>query len=111
MLYLREMAACVLVLIALLTPVAAQGPSGPEPSDDHSGSASLQGYVRDSRGRAISAATVSLRSSSGTRTLTAHSDTHGAYRFSELLEDVYTLRVVMSGYDEITLDRCLLGAR
>jgi tetratricopeptide (TPR) repeat protein len=112
MLYLREMAACVLVLIALLTPVAAaQGPPGPKPSDDHTGSASLQGYVRDSCGRAISAATVSLLSSSGTRTLTTHSDTHGAYRFSELLEDVYTLRVVMPGYDEITLDPCVLGAR
>ena len=112
MLYLREMAACVLVLIAVLTPVAAaQGPPSPEPSDDHTGSASLQGYVRDSRGRAISAATVSLRSSSGTRTLTAHSDAYGAYRFSELLEDVYTLRVVMPGYDEITLDPCVLGAR
>lgn len=110
-LYLRQTAACVLVLSAVLTPVAAaQGPPGPGPYDNHAGSGSLQGYVRDSRGQAISAATVSLRSSTGTQTLTIRTDADGAYRFSGLRGDVYTLRAVMAGYNEITLDPCVLGA-
>jgi len=110
MLYLRQTAACVLALSALLTPLAAQGPPGPAPYDNHAGSASLQGYVRDSHGEAISAATVSLHSSSGTQTLTVRTDADGAYRFSGLRGDVYTLRVVMTGYKEITLDPCVLSA-
>jgi tetratricopeptide (TPR) repeat protein len=111
MLYLQQTAACSLVLIALLAlAVAAQGPHSPEPYNDHAGSASLQGYIRDSRGQAISAATVSLRSSTGTQTLTIRTDADGAYRFSGLRGDVYALRVVMAGYNEITVDPCVLGA-
>ncbi len=110
MLYLRQTAACVLVLIALLTAAAAaQGPPSPEPSDGHAAAASLQGYVRDPHGKPISAASVSLRSSNGNQTLTIRTDADGAYRFSGLRGDVYTLRVVMAGYNEITLDPCVVG--
>jgi tetratricopeptide (TPR) repeat protein len=112
MLYLRQTAACSLVLIALVTlPAAAQGPHRPEPSNEHAASASLQGYVRDSRGQAISAATVYLRSNTGTQTLTIHTGADGAYRFSGLGEDVYTLRAEMPGFDEITLDQCVVNAK
>ena len=110
-----RLAACALVVISVLTPFAASGrPVQDLPnqrrSDDHAGAASLRGYVRDSRGQAISAAIVSLRSSTGTQTLTIRTDANGAYRFSGLLGDVYTLRVVMAGYSEITLDPSVLGA-
>ena len=112
MFYLRQTAACSLVLIALVTlPAAAQGPHRPEPSNEHAASASLQGYVRDSRGQAISAATVYLRSNTGTQTLTIHTGADGAYRFSGLGEDVYTLRAEMPGFDEITLDQCVVNAK
>jgi tetratricopeptide (TPR) repeat protein len=111
MLYLRQTAVCSLVLIALLAlAVAAQGPHSPDPYDDQAGAASLQGYVRDSRGQAVSAATVSLRSSTGTQTLTSRTNADGAYRFSGLRGDIYTVRVVMPGYNEITLDPCVVGA-
>jgi tetratricopeptide (TPR) repeat protein len=112
-LYLRQTTVCVLALSALLAPVAAaaQGPPGSEPYDNHARSASLQGYVRDSHGQAISAATVYLRSNTGNQTLTIHTEADGAYRFSGLREDVYTVRASMPGYDEITLDPCVLGAK
>ena len=110
-----RLATCVLVVILVLTPFVASGRAAQElpsrdSSDNHAGSASLQGYIRDSRGQAISAATVSLRSSTGTQTLTVRTDADGAYRFSGLRGDVYTLRVLMAGYNEITLDPCVLGA-
>lgn len=112
MLYLRQMAACSLVLIVLLTlAVAAQPQNSPEPKDDNPGAASLQGYVRDSHGQAITSATVYLRTKTGTETLTARTDADGAYRFSGLREGVYALQVVMAGYDEIIVDPCVLGAK
>jgi len=109
-----RLAACVLVVI-LATPFAASGRAVQElpnqrRSDNHAGSALLQGYIRDSHGHAISGATVSLRSSTGTQPLTIRTDAAGAYRFSGLREDIYKLRVVMAGYNEITLDPCVLGA-
>lgn len=111
MLYLREMAACSLVLMVLLTlAVAAQTQNSPELKDDYAGAASLQGYVRDSHGQAIASATVYLRTKTGTETLTARTDAGGAYRFSGLRGDVYILRVEMAGYNESTLDPCVLGA-
>jgi tetratricopeptide (TPR) repeat protein len=110
MIYLRKMAVCILVMIAVFTPsgTAAQELPNERRSDVRTGSASLQGHIQDSRGQAISAATIVLRSS--TQTLTARTGADGAYRFSELPEDVYTLRVAMAGYSEITLDPCVLGA-
>ena len=112
MLYLRRTAACSLVFIALLTlAVAAQGPHSHEPSDDQGGSGSLQGYVRDWHGRAIISAIVYLRMKPETQTLTVRTDADGAYRFSGLREGVYALRAVMAGYDEITSDPCVLGAK
>ncbi len=110
MIYLCKMAVCALVMIAVFTPsgTAAQELPNQRRSDVRTGSASLQGHIQDSRGQAISAATIVLRSN--TQTLTAHTDADGAYRFSELPKDVYTLRVAMAGYSEITLDPCVLGA-
>src|SRR5579872_2803003 len=104
MIYLRKMVVCILVMIAVFTPsgTAAQELPNERRSDVRTGSASLQGHIQDSRGQAISAATIVLRSS--TQTLTARTGADGAYRFSELPEDVYTLRVAMAGYSEITLD-------
>jgi len=110
----RRMAACVLAVIAMFAVFAALGKAAQNPpsqrsSGDQHSSASLQGYIRDSHGKPIAAASVQLRSNSGTQSLTVHSDTGGAYRFSGLKEGVYTLRVVMAGYNEIILDPCVLG--
>lgn len=116
MIGLRWMAACALVVIAEVTLFAASGKAAQDSpnqrlSEDHVGSASLQGYVRDTHGQPIAAATVQLRSNTGTQTLTIRTHADGAYRFSGLRGDVYTLRVAMAGYNEITLDRCALGAK
>src|SRR5579872_670675 len=110
MIYLCKMAVCALVMIAVFTLLATASQELPiqRPSDIHTGSASLQGHIQDSRGQAISAATIVLRSS--TQTLTALTDAEGTYRFSELPADVYTLRAEMPGYNETTLDPCVLGA-
>ena len=112
----RRLATCALVIVALLPIFAAsetaeQDPPSGRSTDGDAGSASLHGYVRDSHGKPIPVATVYLRSNAGTRTLTVHSDIGGAYRIVGLRADVYTLRVVMAGYNEITLDPCVLGAK
>jgi tetratricopeptide (TPR) repeat protein len=84
----------VLTVVAALSPAQAQSP---EPA----GSATVQGYVRDSSGRPVATATVFLRRASGTDTLSTepqitHTDSEGGYRFSSLQEGSYSLRAEMN---------------
>jgi tetratricopeptide (TPR) repeat protein len=92
-----------LVVIALLIPFA---PGQPLPFE---GSATLQGSVRDSRGRPVAGATVYLRVKSGDQRLTAHTDPEGNYRFSALREGTYTLRAEMIGSGEAAFGPFVLG--
>jgi tetratricopeptide (TPR) repeat protein/protocatechuate 3,4-dioxygenase beta subunit len=71
----------------------------------------VQGYVRDSSGKPMSNATVSLQLAAETRrpnTTTAtepeatYTDSEGAYRFSSLPEGSYNLRAQMNGYHNAT---------
>src|ERR1700682_4851936 len=96
----NRIAICILTAIALLPPVPACGKPVQEQSQRPTASATLQGSVRDSRGHPVAAATVYLRPKSGTKTVTARTDSEGSYRFSELSEGIYTLRAEMAGYDE-----------
>jgi tetratricopeptide (TPR) repeat protein len=103
-----RIATCVLVVSALLAPFMIQGQSVQGPSHDSGDSATLRGSVRDSHGRVVAAATVYLRVDGGTQPLTSHTDSEGTYRFSELSEGVYTLRVELVGYGEATFGPCTI---
>ncbi|HWY55510.1 MAG TPA: carboxypeptidase regulatory-like domain-containing protein [Terriglobales bacterium] len=103
-------ATCVLTVIALLFPYLAQGQSVREQSPDQAASV-LQGSVRDSRGHPVVTATVYLLPETGTQTLTAVTDSAGAYRFPALREGVYTLRAEMTGFREAALTSCVVGPK
>jgi tetratricopeptide (TPR) repeat protein len=96
---------------ALLAPFVIQGQSVQVQSGDSVDSATLQGSVRDWQGRPVAAASVYLRVEGGTQPLTAHTDSSGAFRFSELGEGVYTLRAELAGYGEATFGPCALGGK
>jgi len=87
-------AICVLTVVAAPAPAQAQSPKP-------AGSATVQGYVRDSSGRPVATATVFLRRASGTDTLSTepqitHTDSEGGYRFSSLQGGAYSLRAEMN---------------
>ena len=93
MLLLRS-TACSLLAIALF-------------GQDHQGSASVHGSVRDAKGQAAAAATVQLRTKD--QTLTAATDSDGAYRFSAIPGTSYTVRAEISGKSEATFGPFLLA--
>jgi tetratricopeptide (TPR) repeat protein len=102
---------CLLAVSVLLGPFLVHGQSVQGPFDDHADLAILQGSVRDSQRRPVAAVTVYLQAKAGTQTLTARTDSEGAYRFSGLREGVYTLRAEMAGYRDTTFGPCVLGQR
>jgi tetratricopeptide (TPR) repeat protein len=102
---------CVLIVSVLLSPFVVHGQSVHGQFDEQAGSAILQGWVRDSRGHPVAAVTVYLQGKAGAETLTARTDSEGAYRFSGLREGVYTLRAEMTGYRATTFGPCVLGQR
>jgi len=109
-------ATSILTVVVLFVPVEApgkpaQGRSIQEQSQDLADSATVQGLVRDSRGRPVAAATVFLQLKTGTQPLTTHTDSEGSYRFLALPEGVYTLRAEMAGYGEATFGPCVLGKK
>jgi len=108
-------ATSILTVVVLLVPVEApgkpaQGRSIQEQSQDQADSATVQGSVRDSRGRPVAAATVYLQVKTGTQPLTTRTDSEGSYRFLALREGVYTLRAEIAGY-EATFGPCVLGKK
>ena len=91
-------AVCAVTLIAACAVCWAQ-PATP------AGSVVVRGHVRDSRGRPVKNATVSLQPSSGTQALatpvqTTYTDTEGAYRFAALRGSAYTLHAKLKGAGE-----------
>jgi len=100
-----------LTLVALLAPFLTDGQSVQAQSQNAADSATLQGTVLDSRGHPVAAATVYLQAKTGTPTLSARTDSAGAYRFSALSEGVYTLRAEMAGYAAATFGPCVLGPK
>jgi len=102
------------MVVVLLVPVQApgepaQGRSIQEQAQDQADSATVQGSVRDSRGRPVAAATVYLHVKTGTQPLTTRTDSEGSYRFLALREGVYSLRAEMAGYGKATFGPCVLG--
>ena len=99
----------VLFLIALLVSLSTSAKPAHGQSQDPTPSATMEGSVRDSQGRPVTGATVYLKS--GERTLSAHTDSAGTYRFSTLAEGVYSIRAATPGYIDATLGPCVLGPK
>jgi len=72
-------------------------------SQESTGTAAVQGFVRDSSGRPAANATVFLKRGTFEQavaepTQTTHTDSEGSYRFEELRAGTYTLHAEMAGY-------------
>jgi tetratricopeptide (TPR) repeat protein len=76
----------------------------PEPS----GTSIVKGFVRDSSGRPVAGATVSLQAKDAPP-LAALTDSAGAYRFPAVRQGVYSLRAEMSGYGTASFSPIVLG--
>jgi tetratricopeptide (TPR) repeat protein len=64
--------------------------------------------VRDASGRPVAGATVCLQAKES-QTLTARTDSAGAYRFSEVHQGIYSLRAEMPGYSPATFSPIVLA--
>jgi tetratricopeptide (TPR) repeat protein len=102
-----RIAACVLVVIALLGPVKLHGQSKKRSEE----SATLQGVVRDSQGHPLAAATVFLHVRSETRAINTRTDSEGIYHFAGLSPGSYALRAEMVGYSEASFSQIVLGRK
>lgn len=96
---------------ATLAVIALFGACPQGQSQNAEGSATLQGAVRDPRGRPVADATVNLQGKTGEHPLTAHTDSAGNYRFLALREDTYTLRAESSGYGGAASGPFVLGPK
>jgi tetratricopeptide (TPR) repeat protein len=107
-------ATCMLVLTALLgSPMAAVQCIQEHSVDSQQqpvAEAILQGAVRDSSGRPIGGACVSLQTTNGS-SLTAYTDSAGVYLFSGVRQGVYTLGAEMAGYDRTILQQIVIGQK
>jgi tetratricopeptide (TPR) repeat protein len=95
-----------MAVIALLAPFRLHGQSQ-KPGD----LATLRGFVRDSGGRALVAATVRLQVISGAQTLRAQTDLDGNYHFAALSPGNYILSAEMIGYSEAIFGPLVLNSK
>jgi tetratricopeptide (TPR) repeat protein len=103
-----RLATSILVLTVILGGLTLLGQSvDGRPSSE---TATLQGVVRDSGGHPVAGATVCLQPKD-LPSLTARTDSVGAYRFSAVHEGVYTLRAEMSGYSIANVNSVIVGER
>jgi len=80
------------------------------------GGAIVKGYVRDSGGRPVANATVSLQLATEARppsvpAAITRTDSAGGYRFASIPAGAYTLRAEMSGYDPAIVRRVVLSRK
>lgn len=68
-------------------------------------SATVEGTVRDAQNHPLGGAIVSLERIGGGRTLVAHTDDNGNYRFSTLPAGTYRLQAKLPGYHEASKGR------
>jgi tetratricopeptide (TPR) repeat protein len=73
--------------------------------------AALQGVIRDSQGKAVVGATVSLQAKDGTQALTTHSDSQGNYAFASLRAGTYALRAEKAECGEAAVPSLVLGPK
>ena len=77
---------------------------------DAAGTATLEGLVRDSGNRPVAGATVCLQAKD-MQTLTALTDSAGAYRFPAIRQGAYILRAEMAGYSNTTVNPIFVGQK
>jgi tetratricopeptide (TPR) repeat protein len=91
---------------ALLLSAMLLGGQSITPPPERPGTATLQGFVRDSSGRAIANATVCLQAESArekdVQPVIVLTDSAGAYRFSAIRSAIYTLSAESTGYATAT---------
>jgi tetratricopeptide (TPR) repeat protein/protocatechuate 3,4-dioxygenase beta subunit len=97
----------ILTATAMVAPLGAHVQGAAERSTTSQGT--VQGFVRDSSGRPLADATVFLQLAAGANTpvakpAVAHTDSDGAFRFSELREGSYNLRAGRVGYRNAVID-------
>src|SRR5579863_10328372 len=100
--YLR-LATCILLLPVLLDPLALQGQSVQTPA----GTATVQGFVRDSSGHPVTGAAVCLQAKDALP-ITARTDSAGGYSFPTIHPGMYSLRAEMPGYTAATFSPIVL---
>ena len=71
-------------------------------------SASLQGIVHDSDGKAISGVSVELRLKDAAEVRTSVTDPQGTYKFTALAGGAYAVRAIKDGFDDVQIDAILL---
>lgn len=91
----------ILILYFALLPLAAQE-AGP--------SASLHGTIRDSQGKPLANASVSLKKENSTHSKSASTDKQGHYTFTSLSAGVYSLHAVKSGSGDGEITSVFLNA-
>ena len=103
-------ATSILASSMLLSAVTLRGQSITPP--ERPGTATLQGFVRDSSGRPVANATVCLQVPStqakNAQPVIVRTDSAGAYRFSAIRSDTYNLSAEMTGYATATSDSITL---
>jgi tetratricopeptide (TPR) repeat protein len=99
----------LLLLIAAFPPFMVQG-QVVETRPEATTAAALQGIVRDSGKRPVAGVTVCLQAKDE-ESLTARTDSAGAYRFSAVHRGVYTLRAEMPGYSVAIFGSIVLGPK
>ena len=93
----------ILALCMILAPLTqAQSPS-------RFGAAAVQGFVRDSLHTPIAGAEVRLQLNGEPQSLSALTDSRGAFKFSALRQGTYSLRAEMSGKGKAAISPVILG--
>jgi tetratricopeptide (TPR) repeat protein len=92
-------------MVAILCLLAA----GLTQSQSQPDSATLEGYVRDARGRLVASASVQLETEDGAKTQITHTDSTGSYKFTALKAGTYKLHAKMSGSGETSAAACVVG--
>lgn len=92
--------------LTLLAPLVARGQSPAPPN-----AVTIRGFVRDSRGLPVPAASVHLQLQGATQIVTVQTDSNGAYRCAGLRTGVYTLRAEKAGDGEARAGPIDLGER
>jgi tetratricopeptide (TPR) repeat protein len=82
----------VFAALLLLSPLLARGQSPGIPN-----SATLHGFIQDSRGLPVRGASVHLQLQGTAQMITVQTDSHGAYRCSGLHEGIFTVRAEKAG--------------
>jgi tetratricopeptide (TPR) repeat protein len=98
--YLRASCLGILLYLAIFS-LAAQ---------EKSPSASLHGTIRDSQGRLVSSASISLKEKNSTQSKSASTDGQGRYAFSGLSAGIYSVRASKSGSGDGEIPSVFLAA-